>query len=176
MPRGSQKAIARVNGKVSASIYRGRFQMAEHMRYLDMKALARVRKAAIEVGSIQAAGVSVPLVAEVQKGIIVKLRPLQCTSCKPHERNSLTRTERQKAANAALQTVRDKGLHSTRLPMPMARLRDSGLGITITVTVDWEVCIVIDFGDRICYFCSKTPSFCLRRDPKTGVWTSRSAS
>ena len=159
---GSQKPIASANGKVSAKIYRGRFRMAEHMRYLDIEALNRVKKAEIDIGSVSAAGVSVPLVAEVRKGMIVRLRPLHCTSCKPSGRESPSRLERQRAANAALQKVRDSGLRSVRLPMSTARLRGGGLGITITIIIDWEFCIVIEFDDgRICYFCTQTPNFCI---------------
>ena len=159
---GSQQPIARANGKVSAKIYRGRFRLAEHMRYLDIKALNRAKKAVIEIGSVHAASVSVPLVAEVQKGMIVKLRPLHCTGCKPSTRKSAGRVEIQRAAKAALQKVRDQGLHSARLPMSMARLRGGLFGITITILIDYEVCIIIEFDDgEICYFCTQTGSFCI---------------
>ena len=161
MKKGSQQPIVRGKGKVSAKIYRGRFRMAEHMRYLDIKALNRAKKAVIEIGSVHAASVSVPLVAEVQKGMIVKLRPLHCTGCKPSTSKSGGRTEIQRAAKAALQKVRDQGLHSVRLPMSIARLR-GGFGITITIIDDFEFCIVIEFDDgRICFFCTQTGSFCI---------------
>jgi hypothetical protein len=159
---GSQKPIARVNGKVSAKIYRGRFRMAEHVRYLDLSALERVKKAVIEIGSVHAANVSVPLVAEVQKGMVVGLRPVHCRGCKPASRKSASRLEIQRTAKAALQKVRDLGLHSVQLPMSMARLRGGLFGITIWIIVDYEVCIVIEFDDgEICYYCTQTGSFCI---------------
>jgi hypothetical protein len=159
---GSQKPIARANGKVSAKIYSGRFRMAEHMRYLDINALNRVKKAEIDIGSVSAAGVSVPLVAEIRKGMIVRLRPLHCKSCKPSGRKSPSRLERQRAAKAALQKVRDSGLRPVRLPMSTERLRGGGLGNTITIIIDWEICIVIESDDgTICYYCTQTGSFCI---------------
>jgi hypothetical protein len=45
MPK--QKPIACIKGKVSASIYKGRFDMAEHVKYLDMSALDRTAKALV---------------------------------------------------------------------------------------------------------------------------------
>lgn len=160
--RGAQKPIAHVKGKISANVYRGRFRMAEHMRYLDIRALDRVNKAVIEVGSVHAAGVSVQMVAEVRKGMVVKLRPLHCTGCKPSVKTSPTQKERQSVAKAALQKVRDLGLHSVQLPMSVARLRGGSLGITITIIIDWEICIVIELDDgSLCFICTQTPSFCI---------------
>jgi hypothetical protein len=94
--------------------------------------------------------------------MIVGLRPLHCTGCKPPGRKSPARSELQRAAKAALQKVRDLGLHSVRLPMSMARLRGGLFGITITIIKDYEFCLVIEFDDgRICYFCTRTPNFCI---------------
>jgi hypothetical protein len=159
----SQKPSVPVKGKVSAKIYRGRFRMAEHMRYLDLSALNRVRKAVLEIGSVHAASVSVPLVAEIEKGMIVRLRPSHCTSCKPSVRKSTSRLAVQRAAKAALHKVRDSGAHSVRLPMAMSRLRaGGGLGITITIIIDWEFCLIIEFDDgRICFYCTQSGNYCI---------------
>jgi hypothetical protein len=162
---GTQKPIARVKGKVSASIYKGRFDMAEHVKYLDINALNRAAKAVVEIGSVSAAGISVPLLAEVHKGVVLKIRPTHCASCKPKGRKSSKGTQFEKVAKAALEKVRDLGLPSVKLPMPIARLRGGGglFNWTITIIDDGvEICIVIEVDDgKVCFFCTKTPSFCI---------------
>jgi hypothetical protein len=170
MPRGRKSApkpLARVTGKpgkVSAKVYRGRFTSSEHMKYLDMAALKRAKKALIDVGSVKAAGQTIALQAEVRNGMVTKLRPTHCKDCTPAKSQSATSTSaRAQAAKAALKKVRDLGLRSVRLPVPVARLRGGGtFGITITIIVDWEWCIVIEYDDgSVCYICTQTPSFCI---------------
>lgn len=168
---GAQKPVARVKvGKVSAGIYRGRFRMAEHMRYLDINALERANKAVIDVGSVHAAGVSVPLVAEVRKGTIVKVWPSHCEGCKNEPgRKGPPLSERKRAAKAALLKIRELKLRSVRLPV---RLESRGGGVggifggifgsTITIIIDYDICIVIEGDDgTICYYCILSGSFCI---------------
>lgn len=153
-----------------AKIYRGRILMAEHVRYLDFSALKRAKKAVIEIGSVRAANVAFPLVAEVRNGMIVKLLPEHCTSCKPSTRKSSVWSGRQRAAKEALQKVRDLGLHSVQLPMPISQLqRGAGAGLfgLPTITIIWDpldFCIAIEFTDgEICLICigQSFPGFCL---------------
>lgn len=160
----TDKPIARVKGKLLAKIYHGRLVPAEHVKYLDIAALEKAKEAVIEVGNVEAAGRTVPLVAEVCEGRVVNLRPRHCAACTPAKRKgAVTASARRQAAKAALQKVRELGLSTLRLPLPVARLRGGGLfGVTITVIIDWEVCIVIEFDDgHLCYICTQTPSFCI---------------
>lgn len=61
------------------------FRPFESTKYLDLKALRKVAKTTIEIGTIEAPGLSATLVAEIKKGMITRLRPMGCVGCKPRK-------------------------------------------------------------------------------------------
>jgi hypothetical protein len=158
------RPLAHIPGKVRASIHRGRLTPSEHVKYLDLAALERVGKAVIEVGSLKVAGRTVPVVAEVRKGMVVALRPTHCTDCTPSKRSAAGNgSARARAAKAALRKVHELGLPPLRLPISVASLRRGLFGITVTIIVDYEVCLVIEFDDgSVCFWCTQTRSFCIQ--------------
>lgn len=165
-PRKNQKGfLARVPGKPRAAVYRSRIVPSEHIKFLNLAALRRAKKAVFEVGTVQVAGRTIAISAEVHKGMVVGLRPTHCVACNPKERRSASASSaRAKIAKAALEKVRGLGLQPVRLPVSVARLGGRGFWDwnDIWILIDWEICIVIEYDDgTICYYCTSTPSFCM---------------
>ena len=68
-----QKPLLVIDGPVRASVYRGNFKPFAITRLLDASKVKKARKLSIEVGTIEAAGKSATLIAQVEKGMITKL-------------------------------------------------------------------------------------------------------
>ncbi len=77
-----QKPLVTLQGAIEARVYRPVFRSFESTKYLDVAALSKVRKATIEIGTIEAPGVSWIVTAEIREGQVVKVVPTSCASCK----------------------------------------------------------------------------------------------
>lgn len=161
------KLLARIPGDVPAKIYRSRITPAAHVKYLDIAALKKANSATIEIGSIKAGGLTVPMIAEIRQGMVVRLRPTDCKNCEPTKGKAASRAvDRKRAAKAALQKVRDLGVKSIALPMPVAKLLSLIITIgPITIIIDWDFCIVIETDTETCFYCVDAGSWCLSKDP-----------
>jgi hypothetical protein len=74
-------------------VYRAAFRPFESTKYLDTRALARVRKATIEIGTLEVTGLSFTVAAEIRKGMITRVQPVACAGC-PSGRLSAARMKK----------------------------------------------------------------------------------
>jgi hypothetical protein len=125
-----------------------------------MTALKKASKVNIEIGSIEAAGAKIIVMAEVRKGLITKITPVGCDTCM--KSGSLKKREVKKAALEALKKARGLGKPTVKLPVPIARVRTIKIGpIVIIVNGGIDVCLIIygPFG-MWCLFCWYGGSHC----------------
>src|SRR5262245_20136744 len=79
----SARPLATIDRPIRARVYRARLRPFQSTKYLDAKALRKVRKATIEIGTLEAPGMSCPVAAEIRRGLITSLRPVGCAGSKP---------------------------------------------------------------------------------------------
>jgi hypothetical protein len=169
MKSKTQKPLATISGPVKAKLYRGKFRPFEAIKYLNAAVLKQANKARIEIGSIEAAGMKVTVAAEVRKGLITEIRPLDCTSCG----NRKTKRKHSKAivrevALQALKRAHALNEPTVRLPIPIARLAtdfpieiDIGPIVIILDDGGFDICIMVDSpGGGWCLYCLFGASVC----------------
>jgi len=157
------KPLATIPGHPKVEIYRAKLRPFESTKYLNVAALKRVKKALIEIGLIEVAGVEVTVGAEVRKGSIVKIRPLACNICakktKPRTTARIRKATTKKVMLKALERVRALGHPTVKLPLPITRAReiDIPIGPIIVVISNndiWSICLEICFQDgQCCLYC-----------------------
>src|SRR5688500_15069193 len=64
-----------------AVAYRVRVQLFDSVKFLDMRALSRARRAAVELGTVETRKGAVTVVAHIRNGAIVALAPKGCAGC-----------------------------------------------------------------------------------------------
>jgi hypothetical protein len=155
MPKSTkQRPLATIRRPVKAKIYRGKFRPFAATKYLNLAALRRASKAAVEIGTVEAPGVSITLVAEVRKGMIVKVRPLPCVGCK---RRPLGKARLKRTLTEVTKRVEALGQPQPRLPMALTESGGSWGGTfgPITIIIDEGIpCIWIYVGDTVCVICA----------------------
>jgi hypothetical protein len=77
-----ERVRARRAGPNTVKTYRATFRPFTSTKYLDEVSLRKVAKTTIEIGTVEAPGISFTLVAEVRKGMITRLAPVSCRGCK----------------------------------------------------------------------------------------------
>lgn len=151
-------------------VYRGRFRPFESTKYLDVKALKAAKKAVIECGTVEAAGIKQTVSAIVTDGQVVSLRPIACEGCTPTKRRRRATTAELKAAMRQVQArLADLGLDGPRKPIVLKVSRRLGLEIPIgpIIIVIGEPPIGLDFciawwdGNKYCWLCLFGPSGCI---------------
>jgi hypothetical protein len=136
-------------------VYRAVFRPFESTKYLDTRVLAKVRKATIEIGTLEVTGLSFPVAAEIRKGMITRLQPVACAGC-PSGRLSAARMKTILAGvTRRIEAAQEPSL---KLPMPLAISRRAGASIKIgpiVIIVDDDApCIWIWVGSRYCLICT----------------------
>jgi hypothetical protein len=155
-----QKPLAVVRGAgVTAEIHSSKFVPFESTKYLDLAALKKVKKALIEIGTVESGGKTATCVATISKGFITKLSPTECANChetsaKAAPRGSATK----KVAREALEQIRKLGKPALQLPIPVAALRrEIKLGPIVILCGDTSGCdLCIDYIDEngwSCIYC-----------------------
>lgn len=147
------KPFARI---AKARIYRRRIVNASHMRYLNLAALKKARRAEIELGSVTVGALTAVIVAEIKQGLITRLRPAHCQKC---GRRRSIRARAQRDRTKLLRNIFSKrapGTAPTALPIPVERLAGSrsNLTITIVITPDGILCLLIEIGGYGCLICT----------------------
>jgi len=149
MTSKKQTPLLQFTSPFKAKAYRGTFKAFATTRYLDPAALAKVKKTVIEIGTIEAAGLTRTLAAEIKRGQITALMPLACAGCQGKKAVGLAqsssgrrKTKRMAEALSALKAP------SLTLPLPVKVSRQRGLTIPIGPIV-----IVIDGGGVDDGFC-----------------------
>ena len=134
----------------SAKIYRAKFRPFQATKFLDTGALRRVAKTTIEIGTVEAPGISFTLAAEIRKGMITRLSPVSCRGCKP---GRVSRAKLKKVLTDARQRREVKS--SPKLPMRLAISRTRGIIIgPIVIVIDEGIpCVWIWIGQFLCIIC-----------------------
>ena len=155
MPRpAKQQPLATIRRPVKAKIYRGKFRPFQSTKYLDLAALRRAPRATVEIGTVEAPGVSCTLVAEIRKGMITRLRPLPCVGCK---RRRLGKSKLKGILTEATKRIEALGKPRPRLPMALAESGGTWGGTfgPIVIVIDEGIpCIWIYVGDTVCIICA----------------------
>ena len=156
-PRTASKRrlLATIDGPRRIRVYRAAFRPFQSTKYLDTRALKKVRKATIEIGTLEVTGLSFPVAAEIRKGMITRLQPVACAGC-PSGR--LSAANLRKILTAVTPRVEAAGEPYLKFPMPLAISRRTGASIKIgpiVIIVDEAApCIWIWVGSRYCLICT----------------------
>jgi len=148
------------SGRHRAEIHRAKFEPFEATKYLNLSALKKAKKARVEIGRVRAAGVEATVVAEIEKGMITKLMPLDCKGCDKAMLKRGSKGVNKKFARETLTRLRDLGLSGTPLPaaLPTKSAMEVGNGwIEIgPIVIYWppDICISVDYTDGVsCLYC-----------------------
>jgi hypothetical protein len=165
MKKTSQAPLFKIGKRVRAKVYKARFRPFKATRYLNIAALKKAKKAIIEIGSIEAPGVTATLAAEIHNGAITRIRPVTCRNCaKEKAQVKSHRAELKKVCLEALKRVRDRSLPVVRLPIPITRARIWIPIGPIIVVIGWppDICIVVSQPDGSdCIYCIFLPTICV---------------
>ena len=147
-----QQPLATLPRPLKAKVYRAKFRPFEATKYLNEDALRKVEKTTIEIGTVEAPGVSFTLAAEIQKGMITRLMPVSCGECKP---GRISKVKLKKIMAAATERLGDLKTSSPNLPMPLAASGTDGIVIgPIVIVVDEGIpCVWIWIGQFLCLIC-----------------------
>jgi hypothetical protein len=151
---------------VRAVAYRAKVQPFDSVKFLDMRALSRARRATVEIGTVETRKGSVTVVAHIRNGSIVGLAPKDCAGCLPRRGKKLDRSKF-KAVMRALDRAGLGKLGGPVLPIkvtPTASLSRMVSGFIIT-DIDihfFDICITWRLADgTICTICIFGRSFCV---------------
>jgi hypothetical protein len=165
-----QAPLIEIRKPVRIRVYRGKFRAFESTRFLDVKALKAARKAVIECGTVEAAGVKQTVSAIVSDGTVVGLRPIACEGCAPTKRRRKATSSELKAAMRQVQArLADLGLDGPRKPMALKVSRRLGFEIPIGPIIivigeppyGLDLCISWWDGNKYCWWCLLGPSGCI---------------
>lgn len=153
---GRSRLLATISGPPRVKVYRAAFRPFESTRYLDVRALARVREATVELGTVEVPGRSVAIAAVIRKGMITELRPVACWNCsRPRKRPAASLRSVLRDVTRRVEATREPYL---RLPMPLTVSRRAGASIKIgpiVIIIDEDApCIWIWVGSRYCLICT----------------------
>jgi len=160
------KPLLRLRKPVKATVYRAKVRQYDSVKFLDVKALARARRALIEIGSIDTPSGSATVVAEIRNGQVVGLRPKECANCKPRRKKL--------SLDQVKQLIEQVNVRNgVTLPLPVAKtFGPMGLRIPIGPIViiigepDFGLCIEITKADgTVCWWCLWDPNGCMKMGP-----------
>jgi hypothetical protein len=155
-----QKPLATISSPVTAKLYRGKFHAFESLKYLNFAALKAAKKAFIEIGSVEAAGVKVTVAAEIRNGLITEIRPLGCAECTKHwEKDKHSKATLKKLGQAAFEKTRGLDEPTVQLPMAVEELEGDDDGP-----------IVIDIGPIVITIGEGVSDICISVDQPDGGW------
>ncbi len=155
-----------IRGRVRAKAYRSRFTPFEATRFLDANKIAKLRKQSLEVGTLEAAGHSATVVAEIRKGAVVGLSLRGCVGCGRPAKKRID----QKTLRAIEEKTRRLGGGKLRLPFRARTADTEGGDIFIPI---WPFppiviilepstfCAAIRVGATFCLWCPDTGGTCL---------------
>ncbi len=169
--KGSRRV--RVVKPLRATAYKVKVSLFDSLKYLDLRALSKVDRAAVEIGTAETRKGTLTVVAHIRKGKIVALAPKGCADCfsKKGKKPSMSSF---RAALHALDKAGIKKLGGPVLPMPIGNSTSAlriRLGSIVVIDIDFhwfDVCITYIAGDgSICIWCLFGPSVCV--DAITGA-------
>lgn len=168
-----QQPLLEIRRPVRIRAYRGKFSPFESTKYLDSKALKRAKKATIECGTVEAAGLKQTVVAEIRNGKLVGLKPIACEGCGPKSSQAkrLNRAEVKKAMQQVRSQLADRGIDVR--PRPTALRISPRLGFQIPIGPIiiiigdpapggiFDLCFEWWSGDTLCWWCLIGASGCI---------------
>lgn len=165
-----RKPLIELELPLRARVYRAKFQAYEATRFLDEGALRRARRATLECGTLKAGGVTVPVVAEVERGKIVALKPVHCESCEPRKGRKLSKSKLRRVQRSIASQLEAGGFIEPLAPQPIRISRKLGLELpfdphVIEIGNDGSICIVVIVGTSICWYCFRGPAECFDLGP-----------
>lgn len=167
----NQKPLFVIDEPVKAQVYRANFKPFASTHFLDQNKIRKARQLSLEVGTIEAAGKSATLVAEIKKGMITQLTVQGCAGCDQKRKGGLSKDQRKvlAAIKEKASTIRGGVL---TLPIPFPRKFAAGVTIDIpiwpfppiiVITIEgpdtW--CFAIRIGGLFCFFCLGVGGDCL---------------
>jgi hypothetical protein len=147
-----QRPLVTLVRPIKAKIYQAKFRPFESTKYLDEDSLRKVTKATLEIGTVEAPGVSFTLVAEIRKGMITRLAPVSCRECKPRR---VGKAKLKKVLAEATPRMKNYEKRGPRLPMRLSVSRTRGIVIgPIVIVIDEGIpCVWIWIGQFLCIIC-----------------------
>jgi hypothetical protein len=85
----NQKPLFELRSPVRAKGYRSNFTLFESARHLNAEKIRKLRKASLEVGTLEAAGHGATVVAEIRKGMVVGLSLRGCAGCEANRKQRI---------------------------------------------------------------------------------------
>jgi hypothetical protein len=173
---GTTKAAKRlfeVKTPLRTRAYKSKFIPFESTKFLDVAAVRAAKKAvSLEVGTIEAAGYSLTVAAEIKDGEIVRLRPLHCPGCEPAKSNKPDASAFKKTVAALNAGLEERGLLKAGKPVPLVvspRL-EIPIGPIVVIIGDpgtgtWDFCIEITIGRTTCWWCLRSARGCMTLGP-----------
>jgi hypothetical protein len=157
----------RITKPVAAVAYRAKLQPFDSVKFLDMAALSRARRAVVEIGTVETPKGSMTVVAHIRNGSIVGLAPKGCDGCFPRK-GKKPAASKLKEMVKALDRAGLAGLGGPRLPIKIeptatpARLALRSI-IIIDIDIHWfDICVTwISTDGSICIFCLFGPFVCV---------------
>jgi len=171
--RLKQKPIFEIKSPLRARVYRAKFRPFEATKFLDAKALRRAKRVTIEVGRLDAAGMTQTICAEVHNGMVVALKPVGCPGCDSSRSSKIGHAAFKKTIRLVSAAIKDRGITTTPTPMPIKISSRLGfeipIGPIIIVIGDpgdgFDLCIEIWIGNKLCWWCLFSPNGCIDFGP-----------
>lgn len=166
-----QSPLLEIRKPIRIRVYQGEFTAFESTKYLDAKALKRAKKATIEVGTVEVAGLKQTVAAEISRGMVVALKPIACEGCNPKPRKSKKygRAELKKMMVQVRRELAARGINPR--PKPMLVRVSARLGFQIPIgpiiivigepPLGFDLCFEWWDGDTLCWWCVFGPSGCI---------------
>lgn len=149
-----QQLLATIDHPRRVKIYRSKFRPFASTKYLDVRALRKVGRATVEIGTLEVPGLSFPVAAEIRKGMITSLKPLPCTGAKVPRVSPANLKKILPEVAQRLEAVKPRPV----LPIPLVISRSRGVNLTIgpiVIVIDEAApCIWIWFRGRFCLICT----------------------
>jgi hypothetical protein len=153
-----------IDKPIKTKAYRAKFRPLETTKFLDGKALRKAKKATLEVGTMEIAGVSKSVAAEIRNGMVVALKPMACEGCDSKRSHGARKKSGgavfKKTMHLVATALKDRGISPPALPMPIkvsARLGfEIPIGPIIIVIGDpgdgsFDLCFEIWIGNKFCW-------------------------
>lgn len=166
-----QLPLLEIRKPIRIRVYQGEFTPFESTKYLDVRALRSAKSATIEVGTVEVAGLKQTVAAEINKGMVVALRPIACEGCNPKPKKSkkYDRAELKKMMVRVRKELAARGINERPKPMPLRVSARRGFQIPIgpIIIVIGEPPLGLDLcfewwdGNTLCWWCIVGPSGCI---------------
>jgi len=151
----NQKPLFVIEGPIEVKAYRSNFRPFDTLRFIDRDKLMKASKVLLEVGTLEAAGRSATLVAEIRKGMVTGLSLRGCANCPPGPKADKAKLKRI-FPQVAEKTLQVPG-RTVTLPIPIKRtgslIRIVIGPIVIVIQTDPQFCIMVEVGNGFCIVC-----------------------